>query len=41
MSLFESELQAVQITRNNTRRKAMIIPANKGKEFFAKIQKEA
>ena len=40
VSIFESELQSVQVTRSNTRRHAMIIPHKKGVEFATKVKKE-
>ena len=40
MSLFDGELSGVQVTRSEVRRKAVFIPAKKGKEFLAMIQKE-
>lgn len=40
VSIFDTELTAVQITRSNTRRHAMVIPHKKGLEFTSQIKKE-
>lgn len=40
VSIFDTELQAVQVTRSNTRRHAMVIPQKKGFEFANKVKME-
>ena len=40
MSLFEGNLEKAQVARSNTRRRAVVIPAAKGKEMMEKIQRD-
>ena len=40
VSIFDSDLQTVQITRSNARRHAMVIPQKKSFEFANKIKKQ-